>query len=188
MTKTKLNFAAALVAAGLLVSLSAFALAEEREADDNKKQQAGQSAPKEIDVEGIHRRVAGALEAVPWAEISQQLAEARGVVDGIDMEGIRAEVEAAMEGLDLEQINVDVRQALEGIDWEQIREDIEHARSEIETMGVEDIRTNVLEALKGVDWDDIRRLLKEAEGVTAEELRAFDEALEDLEGAGSGVI
>ncbi len=186
MTRTKLNFVAALLAASLIVPLSVYGLADGQEGDDN--QQADRTALDDIDVEEIDRRVERALEAVPWPEISRQLADVRGILDGVDPEGIRAEVEAAMDELDVEQIRADVREALEGVDWDEIRQDIEDARAEIEKMDVEGIRAEVFEAVEDVDWDEIRRSLEDAKGVAAEELRVLDEVLEELGIAGSGVI
>ncbi len=186
MTRTKLSFAAAtLIVACMIVSLSVYGLAEGQEPDDNHQNpQTGVTALDDIDVEEIHRQVEGVLDAVPWAK----LADVRGILDGVDAEGIRAEIEAAMEVLDMEEIHAEVREALEGVDWAEIQQDVEDAKSEIETIDLEGIRGDVREALEDVDWGEIRRSLEEAKGVAADELQALDELLEELGVAGSGVI
>ncbi len=139
MTRTKRNFLAALLASGLILSLSVYGLSEGEEPADPQAVAFG-----EIDVEEIHAQVERALEAVPWEEISRQLAGARGVLDDVDPEAIRAEVEAALAGLDAEEIHAEAREALEDVDWDEIRRDIEAGRSEIETMDLEGVRADVL--------------------------------------------
>ena len=176
MTSSKLRYAAALLAAGLIVSLSVGALADGQEPDHDPR--------VEVDVEEIHARAGRALEAVPWDELRRALVDVRGILDGVDTEGIRAEVEAAMAELDVEEIQAEIREAFEDVDWDEIRRDIEAAHAEIETLDLEGVRADVLEAFEGIDWDEIRRTLEHAEGVTAEELEKLVEEL----GIGDGGV
>ncbi len=185
MTQTKLKFAAALLAGSLILTLSVYGLSDDEE---QAEPQSAAAVAAEIDVEEIHAQVESALEGVPWEEIGQQLADVRGILDGIDPEAIRAQVEAAMADLDVEAIRAEARQALDDVDWDEIRQDLENARAEIETMDLEGVRADVLEALEDVDWDEIRRDLEDAKGLAAEELKALDEMLEELGDSGSGVI
>ncbi len=184
MTKTKLRFAAALLAGSLLVTLSVYGLSD---GEDQAEPQAA-AALDEIDVEEIHAQVERALESVQWDEIGRQLADARGVLNDIDPEAIRAQVEAAMADVDIEAIHAEAREALEEVDWDEIRRDIEDARAEIETLDLEGVRADALKALEEVDWDEIRRTLEDAQGIAAEELEALDEVLEELRAGSSGVI
>ena len=177
---TRFSFIAVLLAAGLMLSLSVYGLADGEES-------AG-TAVDETDVGEIHAQIEGALKAVPWEEIGRQLADVQSSLDGIDPDAIRAEVEAAMAGLDIERIHADARAALEDVDWDAIQRDIEAAHAEIETMDLEDVRADVLEAMEEIDWDEIHRTLEQAKGLAAEELEALNELLEAFETGSSGVI
>ncbi len=185
MNRTRLIFASALLAGGLILSISVYGLSEAEEPVDS---QVPAAVLDEIDVEEIQAEVERSLEPVPWDEISAQLADARGVLDSLDLDAIRAEVEAAMAELDVEEIRAEARQALDEVDWDEIRQDVEAAHAEIEAMDLEDVRADVREALAEVDWDEIRRTLEEASGLAAEELEALDELLEELGTGSSGVI
>lgn len=186
MTKTKLNFAVALLAGSLICTLSVFALSDGEEEADQRSTTA--AAMGEINVEEIQAQVESALEGVPWEEISRQLADVQGILDGVDPEAIRAQVEAAMADLDVERIRAEAREALDDVDWDEIRRDIEAAHAEIETMDLEGVRADVLQALDDVDWDEIRKTLQDAKGMAAGELEALDEILKELGNDGSGVI
>ncbi len=177
MTKTKLSIAAALLAAGLILSLSVYALPGGEEAEPQDRQE----PVVEIDVEAIQRSVERALEAVPWEEIHQQLGDVQGILDGVDVEAIRAEVESAMADIDVAAIHAEVEAAMADIDVDAIRAEVETAMADIDVAAIR------AEALEDIDWDEIRLVIEEAKGVTAEELDALEEMLEELSG-NSGVI
>ncbi len=99
MTRTQYNFAAALLAASLILSLSVYGLSD---GEDEAESQA--VAVDEIDVEEIQRQVESALESVQWEEISQQLTDVRGILDDIDPQAIRA---VAVTGMGMDGLPVD---------------------------------------------------------------------------------
>ncbi len=182
MTRTRLSTAAALLAAGLIASLSVVALPAGEEPDNSQGNPA--AAPENRDAEE-RRQAERALKSVPWDEIGSALAEVRDALKEVDAEAIGAEVEAALAEVDLEEIRAEVRNALAEVDWDEIRQELESAREEIQAVDFEEIRSEVRQALDEVDWDEIRRTLEEAEGIVAEELEALDEMLEELDGSGA---
>ncbi len=194
MTKTKLSFAAALLAVGLILSLSVYGLPGGEEAAEP---QDPQDSVVEIDVEEIQRSVERALEAVPWEEIHQQLGDVQGILDGVDVAAIHAQVESAMADIDVAAIHAEVEAAMADIDVDAIRAEVETAMADIDmdaimaevetAMAEVDVDAIRAEALEDIDWDEIRLVIEEAKGVTAEELDALEEMLEELSG-NSGVI
>ncbi|MEM7353903.1 MAG: hypothetical protein AAF657_24090 [Acidobacteriota bacterium] len=183
MTRKPLHFAAALLAAGLLLTLSVYALPAGDEADDAS--QSSETTTIYVD-DARHRMVEEALANVPWDTIHNSLAIARSALEGVDTEAIHLKIDEAMAAVDFAEIEAEVAEALEGIDWEEVEREIAEARAEVEASNLEEIEAEVREAMEGIDWEEIRRAVEEATGGS---LDVLDEVFKELAASeGTGVI